>query len=514
MRGFTLGSGIRALCAGIALVSFAASPASATIRIIGGLGNFDVYNESEGECTEFEIELEGPDVEDVYHTYRNGNYGSPVITALPGGGGILVRYSHPRHATAVHGLEHFGVSLNSRRPVTAQRFRWVNGSINPPYPPPAPPPPPPPLAVPTLTTEIVDTPQGQMVRDTLVNVDPLGRTIWILRRETESMGEVQLEQLMPEDPLIEGSTQVDVELERLVFGIPLTFEEDAPGHGEVSSEVISYEVYSNVRANVGGQVQDAPGAIFGTILNANIISGDECTLEEMPTVFLQPVDTATPEGTTAEFAAEGIDPLGNDVFYQWRYEGQDMPGETGDTLVMNNITLQQAGIYSCVITTGCGTVLTNSASLTVTRECDIDTQPAPVFTCIGEAAVFEIQTTVVSAFEWRFRDGVIPADYPGILIDTAADGKSSRLRVSDIEANDAGNYECVVTNNCGSTYSTTAPLVLCIADTDCDGDTDSDDILEFFGRWDSGSSRGDVDGDSDTDSDDIIAFFARWETGC
>ena len=52
----------------------------------------------------------------------------------------------------------------------------------------------------------------------------------------------------------------------------------------------------------------------------------------------------------------------------------------------------------------------------------------------------------------------------------------------------------------------------CPGDWDEDGDTDSDDIVQFFGAWDSGEA--DVDSDADTDSDDIIAFFFSWDGGC
>lgn len=56
------------------------------------------------------------------------------------------------------------------------------------------------------------------------------------------------------------------------------------------------------------------------------------------------------------------------------------------------------------------------------------------------------------------------------------------------------------------------PIQTCTGDWDGDGDTDSDDIIAFFGDWDTGS--GDADGDLDSDSDDIIEFFASWDTGC
>ncbi len=54
----------------------------------------------------------------------------------------------------------------------------------------------------------------------------------------------------------------------------------------------------------------------------------------------------------------------------------------------------------------------------------------------------------------------------------------------------------------------------CVGDSDCDADTDSDDIVVFFAAWENGEPAGDVDNDEDTDSDDIITFFASWESGC
>ena len=58
------------------------------------------------------------------------------------------------------------------------------------------------------------------------------------------------------------------------------------------------------------------------------------------------------------------------------------------------------------------------------------------------------------------------------------------------------------------------PCDICIGDTDCDGDADSDDIVTFFAAWDQGDNAADVDGDGDTDSDDIVVFFAAWDAGC
>lgn len=99
--------------AGLVAISCAAASVIADVRIYGGLCNFDVYNETGDDCNEFEFELDGPHPEDVYHTYRNGNYGSPRIESLPGNTGIRVIYSRPAHATHPHAVEHFGVSLRN-----------------------------------------------------------------------------------------------------------------------------------------------------------------------------------------------------------------------------------------------------------------------------------------------------------------------------------------------------------------------------------------------------------------
>ena len=53
----------------------------------------------------------------------------------------------------------------------------------------------------------------------------------------------------------------------------------------------------------------------------------------------------------------------------------------------------------------------------------------------------------------------------------------------------------------------------CFADYDNNSGIDSDDVIVFFGDWDSGESCADVDGSGGTDSDDVIAFFSAWDAG-
>jgi len=58
------------------------------------------------------------------------------------------------------------------------------------------------------------------------------------------------------------------------------------------------------------------------------------------------------------------------------------------------------------------------------------------------------------------------------------------------------------------------PVNRCQADFNGDGGVDSDDVIVFFGAWDSSDPAADFTRDGGVDSDDVIAFFSAWDAGC
>ncbi len=70
----------------------------------------------------------------------------------------------------------------------------------------------------------------------------------------------------------------------------------------------------------------------------------------------------------------------------------------------------------------------------------------------------------------------------------------------------AGSYVARVTGN-------RLELLHNIADMNGDGGVDADDVVAFFGLWDSGGIFADVNGDGSVDSDDVILFFSLWDNG-
>ncbi|MEP0845901.1 MAG: hypothetical protein HRF50_03660 [Phycisphaerae bacterium] len=333
------------------------SAATADVIIMGGLGNFDTPNNTGDDCNEFDIELEGPHCEDVYHTYYNPNYHAPTIEALPGNVGIRVVYRNPQHATHPGSIEHFGVSIAGGVAISAQRFQWIPGTVGDPNPPP----PPPPLAMPIISSEVLFFPTGIVLRETAENTDQYGRSVWIRRSKTRVDREVALEELMVNDPLIEGTVPVDAQLERLQPGEVMIEDEDADSLAELSSLVMVYEVYADVAG--------VPGDLINTMLMASVAQATACPAQYLPTITLQPVDVWAPPGDglyTFTTAATAPDPNAyGEIVYQWRHEGVDLVGEDQAFIEIDTVNASTAGAYTCVVSNGCGAVMSDTAYLHV-----------------------------------------------------------------------------------------------------------------------------------------------------
>jgi len=140
----------------------------------------------------------------------------------------------------------------------------------------------------------------------------------------------------------------------------------------------------------------------------------------------------------------------------------------------------------------------------------IDSLPASVEVTPCQTATFSVQATshYPESYRWR-RNGVNLNNntrISGVTTDT--------LTISPVGYFLGGNYDVVVTNQCGSVTSAAAQLILLDpADFDGDGDSGTDlDIEAFFtclgGDCCSTCGSPDFDGDGDAGTDlDIESFF-------
>lgn len=257
------------VCLGLAMLGSVAYG----LQIIGGLSNFDVYNEEPGESCGFEIEIHGIDPSDVYHTYDWSAFGAPTVSSL-GSKVTLVRYFSETERLPPGSYTHFGVSLPYFVPTGSIFYRWLF---------PAPPGIPEPVKVvanlPTHQSELVTLPDGsEAVRDVVTNETPDGDdgiTFWILPWAKMVNRVVELEELMRDGALLDGSIPMGggsehMDPERL-DPQDKWFNDDLAGD-DTASAVFWFEVYEDV---LDGNGEHMPGDRIGTLIDATVTAVPE-----------------------------------------------------------------------------------------------------------------------------------------------------------------------------------------------------------------------------------------------
>src|SRR5439155_25326178 len=86
------------------------------------------------------------------------------------------------------------------------------------------------------------------------------------------------------------------------------------------------------------------------------------TINQNVSVSSPPVNLTNCPGTSASFS---VSATGSGLLYQWYKGASALPGKTGSSLTLNNVSAADAGTYSVAVSGACGTPLTNSATLAV-----------------------------------------------------------------------------------------------------------------------------------------------------
>ena len=294
---------------GIAAVGLAV-PASA--QVYGSLANFDVVNDSGHDCHGFEIEIEDASYDQskimsVFGLDRDFGvpptsvvrYGAPTITEVPGFG-VRVRYQarfvngswstrtpsgpyenpgdscwpfgNPRYDSGDLTCDHFGVSTVGTP--AKVHYRWLcdtelgghSGNLTPvpaevppvgfqyqPAPPPAPGEPP----IPDVVEVQVDAPDAPDEPD-----DVFGRAYWVQVYSRHADHDVDLEQLMVDDPEVPGGDD-EIETEWELFqegGDNGLFEAQLFRDPGDEALVLRFEYYEYVGALKADGEADCSGA--------------------------------------------------------------------------------------------------------------------------------------------------------------------------------------------------------------------------------------------------------------
>jgi len=294
----------------------------------------------------------------VYHTYHNGNYGSPVVMATADG--TLVRYQLPRHRTLPASIEHFGITLRNFNADPTPKFTWkhdgVEAGVNP-HP-----------LQPQIVAETGISSEGDPVLiETVTNIDPYNRRMWIKRSVTNVAYAVTLEELMPTDPLVMGSEDLDAGPILLNPGQSAVYEQLEIGDG-IASAVINYEVFRDKFVFGQHTVGDYNGAVMNAVVLSTTVCGDGGLQ-----ITDNPQDVVGVPGEDVDFSM-GVDNNGDAgaVTYQWFHEGVEIPDSDSDSITIHAVKNSDAGSYYCQATNECGVVITTAARLTLPLPCPSD----------------------------------------------------------------------------------------------------------------------------------------------
>lgn len=191
------------------------------------------------------------------------------------------------------------------------------------------------------------------------------------------------------------------------------------------------------------------------------------TLAAPTSITAHPQNASACEGATVSFS---VTASGSNLSYRWRRNGTDVPGGTGATLTITNVTQAQAGSYDCVVSGACGQPVTsNSATLTINPQTTITAHPQSATVCQGASVTFSV-TATGSNLRYQWRKG--STDIAGAT--------SASYTIATVALADTGFYACVVTGDCGAPTSNQAQLQVAIppaittqpsSQTRCEGDT-------------------------------------------
>lgn len=165
----------------------------------------------------------------------------------------------------------------------------------------------------------------------------------------------------------------------------------------------------------------------------------------------QPTDQTSCVGETVQLTVASLDSL---AVFQWRKDGLELPGETQNTLVLEDIAMADEGDYDCLVSIGCDTVLSDVAVLTVNDSYEFSTWPTDQSICVDDTLMLDVTVDVApkrgGGFELQWqKDGV------NLLGETSA-----TLTIVNAQTSDSGVYSCRLRPlpNCSFQYSPAADI--------------------------------------------------------
>ncbi len=176
-----------------------------------------------------------------------------------------------------------------------------------------------------------------------------------------------------------------------------------------------------------------------------------------PTIGWQVTNRAYAAGQSALFlpCVNGSSPLN----FQWFLNGAPLTGETNKWLLVPSIQLTQTGNYQFVVTNNYGAI--TSQVMAISELPAVATGPSNQAVLLGSNVTFSATATgsAVLGYQWTFNG--LPLTDGGRVTGSS----TTNLTIANVQTNDAGNYQVVVTNSYGTAASLYALLTVLVPAT-------------------------------------------------
>ncbi len=190
------------------------------------------------------------------------------------------------------------------------------------------------------------------------------------------------------------------------------------------------------------------GGTFTSINNTNVFYLGRLYGSLYPPEFVvEPISQATNVGANVTFSAKVRNAAPSS--FQWRKDGNDIPGETETNYNLYNVQLTNAGIYSVFVTNAAGATVSTNAILQVGTSPEFVSQSGSLSVTQGQSASFSVTATGIPLYYVWEKDGV---SLPGQT--------NSSLDFASVVPDDAATYTCQVSNFLDVITSTGAVLTV------------------------------------------------------